>query len=43
MNEAFKSRNLKRMNTFKESIRMKLIKIKANVNKQMKKSVQKPD
>ena len=36
MNEAFKSRNEKRFNTFKESKRVKLIKINAEVNKGMK-------
>ena len=33
MNEAFKSRNEKRLNTFKESKRVKLIKLKADINK----------
>ena len=33
MNEAFKSRNEKRLNTFKESKRVELIKLKADINK----------
>lgn len=36
MNEAFKSRNEKRFNTFKESKMVKLIKIKDDINKGMK-------